>query len=101
MGITTFIIKAYLLDYVPLVLSICADDKLNAKFIKSTWQVRFEMMIFSFLGFTTLYLLVIKLWCKCLPLSANPGHITEQVEDQILQDNGLNRGQIGVAYTYD
>ena len=76
-----YIIKAYLLDFVPAIFAVVNDPHVSKLYYKSKVRVYIETAIFTFLSFSCLYILVIKLWCKCLPISADPGYISRKLED--------------------
>ena len=54
-----------------------------------------------FLSFSYFNILVLKLWRKCLPLAADPGFVSEKLEDQIFKENGIERNQLGILYNYN
>jgi ABC-type glucose/galactose transport system permease subunit len=84
-----YIIKAYLFSFVPALLAVAREPKISKFFDKGVTQIYIETAVFIFLSFSCLYILVLKLWCKCLPLAADPGHISEKLEDQIFKENNI------------
>ena len=76
-----YIIRAYLMYYVPAILAVANDPDVSKHLNKSITRIYVETAVFIFLSFSCFYILVFKLWCKCLPLAADPGNITEKLED--------------------
>ena len=76
-----YIIKAYLLSYVPTLLAVANDPEVSKLYYKGRVRIYIEIAIFVSLSFSCLHILVIKLWCKCLPISADPGYTSRKMED--------------------
>lgn len=96
-----YIIKAYLLNYVPAILHV-ANDPNVAKFLnKGKVQIHLETAIFTFLSFSCFYILVFKLWFQWLPTCADPGYSSRKMEDQIFKENNIQRELIGQQYNYN
>lgn len=85
MMLILYIIKAYLLHYVPIILAIANDPQVSELLNKGLLQIYIETAIFTFLSFSCFYILVFKLWFKCLPMSADPGYISRKLEDHIFK----------------
>lgn len=64
-------------------------------------QIYVETAIFTYLSFSCFYILVFKLWFKCLPMCADPGYISRKLEDHIFKQNGITREMIGRQYNYN
>ena len=96
-----YIIKAYLHNYVPTILAVANDPELSQFFSKSKLQIYLETAIFIFLSFSCFYILVVKLWCKCLRICADPGYTSRKFEDHILKQNNISREMIGQQLNYN
>ena len=96
-----YIIRAYLQYYVPAILAVANDPDYGKYLNKGKVQIYIETAIFIFLSFSCFYILVCKLWFRCLPICADPGYVSRQLEDQILKENNIERNLIGSVYNYN